>query len=132
MSTQKITLNLSEALIEQAQCLGIKTQRDAIAVLTDALESVGLMLENLPESNLHTPIHHLSDEAVIALAETKMPLSQNQRLGELQGKGKVSPLIEAEQYELMALLQVYQLGQLRKSEALAEAVQRGLREPLHG
>jgi len=36
----------------------------------------------------------------------------------------------AERYELLALLQIYQLGQLRKSEALAETVQRGLRTPL--
>jgi hypothetical protein len=36
----------------------------------------------------------------------------------------------AERYELLALLQIYQLGQLRKSGALAEAVQRGLRTPL--
>lgn len=34
---------------------------------------------------------------------------------------------EAERYELLALLQIYQLGELRRSEALAEAVQRGLR-----
>ena len=55
---------------------------------------------------------------------------QNQRLGDLQAKGKATGLTEAERYELLALLQIYQLGQLRKSEALAEAVLRGLRSPL--
>jgi uncharacterized protein YnzC (UPF0291/DUF896 family) len=55
---------------------------------------------------------------------------QNQRLGELQQRGKVIGLTEAERYELLALLRIYQLGQLRKSEALAEAVCRGLRSPL--
>jgi uncharacterized protein YnzC (UPF0291/DUF896 family) len=55
---------------------------------------------------------------------------QNQRLGELQAKGKTTALTESERYELLALLHIYQLGQLRKSEALAEAVRRGLREPL--
>jgi hypothetical protein len=34
--------------------------------------------------------------------------------------------------ELLALMQVYRFGQLRKAEALAEAVLRGLRAPLHG
>jgi hypothetical protein len=55
---------------------------------------------------------------------------QNQRLGDLQANGKAASLNEAERYELLALLQIYQLGQLRKSEALAEAVKRGLLEPL--
>jgi hypothetical protein len=54
----------------------------------------------------------------------------NQRLGDLQANGKAASLNEAERYELLALLQIYQLGQLRKSEALAEAVKRGLLEPL--
>ena len=57
---------------------------------------------------------------------------QNQRLGDLQAKRKATGLTEAERYELLALLQIYQLGQLRKSEALAEAVLRGLRSPLPG
>jgi hypothetical protein len=72
----------------------------------------------------------LSDEAVLALAESKMDKVQNERLGWLQAKGKRDGLTREEQYELLALMQIYQLGQLRKSEALAEAVQRGLREPL--
>jgi hypothetical protein len=54
----------------------------------------------------------------------------NQRLGDLQANGKAASLNEAERYELLALLQIYQLGQLRKSEALAEAVKQGLLEPL--
>ncbi len=41
-------------------------------------------------------------------------------------------LTEAESYELLAMLQIYQLGQLRKSEGLAEAVRRKLKTPLPG
>jgi hypothetical protein len=48
----------------------------------------------------------------------------------LQTKGKATGLSVAERYELLALLQIYHLGQLRKSEAVAEAVRRGLRMPL--
>jgi hypothetical protein len=55
---------------------------------------------------------------------------QNARLGELQARGKVSDLTEFERFELWMLLQVYGLGQLRKSEGLAEVVRRGLRAPL--
>ncbi|MBC6477353.1 MAG: hypothetical protein GDA56_05725 [Hormoscilla sp. GM7CHS1pb] len=49
---------------------------------------------------------------------------QNDHLGELQARGKAARLTEAEQMELLALMQIYQSGQLRKSEALV--VQRGL------
>ncbi len=59
-----------------------------------------------------------------------MDTIQNQRLGALQEKGKVIGLTTEERYELMALMQIYQIGQLRKSEGMAEAVQRGLRTPL--
>jgi hypothetical protein len=59
-----------------------------------------------------------------------MDASQNERLGTLQAKGKIEGLTEAERVELLALLHIYQTGQLRKSEGLAEAVRRGLRDPL--
>ena len=52
---------------------------------------------------------------------------QNQRLGDLQTKGKIAPLNPAEQHELVALFQIYQLGQLRKAEAMAESVRRGIK-----
>ncbi|MBS3025707.1 MAG: hypothetical protein HCA25_01045 [Dolichospermum sp. DET50] len=35
-----------------------------------------------------------------------------------------------ERYELLILISLYQMGQLRKSEGLAEAVKRGIKTPL--
>jgi uncharacterized protein YnzC (UPF0291/DUF896 family) len=72
----------------------------------------------------------LSDDEVLTLANSKMGLAQNERLGELQIRSKVEGLTEAERAELLALLHIYQTGPLRKSEGLAEAVRRGLRQPL--
>ncbi len=86
-------------------------------------------LSHYPTSDLPA-VASLADEDVLALAEMKMDQTQNERLGELQRKGKESTLSEVERFELLSLLQIYQLGQLRKSEALAEAVRRGLRAPL--
>jgi hypothetical protein len=77
-------------------------------------------------------MNELPDEEVLALADAKMDKVQNDRLGWLQAKGKQEGLTPEEQDELLALMQIYQWGQLRKSEALAEAVRRGLREPLAG
>jgi hypothetical protein len=126
----EVTLTLPENLVEHAKRLGDATQRDVAAILADALEMLLPTLENLPESRPYPTLSSLSDAEVLTLANSKMDAVQNQRLGELQQRGKTTGLTEAERYELLALLQIYQLGQLRKSEALAEAVQRGLRSPL--
>ncbi len=129
--TVEIKLNLPESIIESAQRLGNATQRDIAGVLVDALLLLLPTLENLPNNHLYTPVSELSDEEILELADAKMDVGQNQRLGELQTKGKKVGLTEAENYELLALMQVNQIGLLRKSEALAVAVQRGLRVPLH-
>ena len=79
---------------------------------------------------MEAPISTLTDEEVLVLADTKMDPVQNDRLAELQTRGKADGLTEAERIELLSLLHLYQVGQLRKSEGLAEAVRRGLRPPL--
>jgi len=126
----EITLKLSENLVEHAKRLGAATQRDVGTVLSDVLEMVWQPIEGFPHLEALPPISTLLDEQVLALANAKMDATQNQRLGDLQAKGKTTGLSEAESYELLILLQIYQLGQLRKAEALAEAVCRGLRQPL--
>lgn len=126
----EVTLTLPENLVEHAKRLGDATQRDVAAILADALEMLLPTWENLSENSSIPSVSSLSDPEVLALADSKMDAVQNQRLGELQQRGKTIGLTEAERYELLALLQIYQIGQLRKSEALAEAVQRGLRLPL--
>jgi hypothetical protein len=128
--TIEVTLQLPERLIEQARQLGTATQRDLGAVLTDVLEMLWFTVDRGPELDTVTSMADLSDSDVLVLANSKMDEVQNQRLGDLQAKGKTVGLTSAERYELLALLQIYQIGQLRKSEALAEAVQRGLRDSL--
>lgn len=128
--TIEVTLKLPENLIEQARQLGVATQRDLGAVLTDVLTMLWLTVDGVPELDGVPTIAELPDNDVLLLAASKMDEVQNQRLGNLQAKGKAEGLTSAERYELLALLQIYQFGQLRKSEALAEAVHRGLHEPL--
>jgi hypothetical protein len=128
--TIEVTLKLPENLIEQARQLGVATQRDLGSVLTDVLEMLWLTVDGVSEIDTMPSITQLPDADVLALADSKMDEVQNQRLGDLQTKGKAEGLTSAERYELLALLQIYQFGQIRKSEALAEAVQRGLRKSL--
>lgn len=79
---------------------------------------------------MEASVSTLTNEDVLALADAKMDPVQNDRLAELQTRGKADGLTEAERVELLSLLHLYQVGQLRKSEGLAEAVRRGLRTPL--
>lgn len=126
----EITLKLPENLIEYAKKLGEVTQRDLTTVLSDALQMLWLTVDDFPDLDSYTCTANLSDDQVLILAKSKMDEQQNQRLGFLQSQGKIIGLTEGERYELMALLQIYQIGQLRKSSALAEVVKRGLSTPL--
>ena len=126
----QIPINLPVSLLESAQCLGKATERELSEVLIDTLEIILPTFNNLSAVGNHLEVSHLLDSEVIELANSKMDAVQNQRLGELQAKGKNTGLTEAEGYELLVLISIYQMGQLRKSIALAEAVKRGLREPL--
>jgi hypothetical protein len=56
---------------------------------------------------------------------------QNSRLRQLQKKRESESLSPAEQAELLSLWQIYEVGSLRKAQALAESVRRGLQHPLH-
>ncbi|MEM7029690.1 MAG: hypothetical protein AAF629_09000 [Chloroflexota bacterium] len=123
----EVTLRLPEEMVEYAKRFGEATQRDVDQVLADTLD---LMWATLDLDDMKPPISSLSDDEVLQLAGSKMDSIQNERLGELQRKGKVESLSEVERSELLTLLHIYQAGQLRKSQGLAEAARRNLRSPL--
>jgi len=129
----EVTLTLPNALVEHAKQMGHSTQRRVEDVLVDTLKFTELLwplLENLPTPTFAQDMTGFSNQEILALASLTMDEIQDKRLETLQTKGKQTDLSEAERYELMALMQIYQIGQLRKSEGLVEAVRRGLRPPL--
>ena len=77
-----------------------------------------------------TPVEDLPDEELLALADLQLPADEDRRLGQLLDRQQAGELTGAERAELDALMQNYRVGLLRKSQALREAVRRGLREPL--
>jgi predicted DNA-binding protein len=127
MSTQ-VTLTLPDEVYRRAERLAQLSSREVADVLADTIElslsPVGLKSEAVE------PVSALSDEEVMALAELQLASDQDQRLSSLLDKQQAGTLIEAERSELLGLMQVYQESLLRKAQALREAVQRGLREPL--
>lgn len=72
------------------------------------------------------PITELPDAEVLRLSRLHMPTWQSRRLQELVGQKQESNLIEGEQKELAQLLRLNDTALLLKSEAMVEAVRRGL------
>jgi hypothetical protein len=128
--TVEVTLTLPNTFLAQAQQWGGLQQRDVTIVLAEVLQKLWPLVDLMPEPLSDQVLFGLTDRQVEEMAALKLEQSQNERLGALQSKGKNLSLTELEEFELLMLIQVYRLGQLRKSEGLAEAVRRGLRAPL--
>ena len=127
MNTQ-VTLTLPEELYEYARRWATLTQRDLSEMLTDALTIVLTPVYTTPR--LGRPVSSLSDKDVLALSKARMRPAQGRRLSQLLGKQREGELTEGQRSELLALMQVYNQLWIRQSEALTEAVRRGLRRSL--
>lgn len=122
----QVTVNLPEETYRRAKRLAQLTRRDVADVLADTLF---LSLPALAEGK--TPVvQDMTDAQVIALTELQLSAVEDERLSELLDKQQAGELTDDERPDLNRLMQVYQEGLLLKSEALAEAVSRGLLSPL--
>ena len=127
MSTQ-ITLTLTDEIYRRAEHLARLTGRNIADVLSDTLD---ISLQPLgAELAAGKRVSELSDGEVLIAADFQMELAQDRRFSKLLDKQQAGTLAGDERPELLALMQVYQEGLLRKAQALNEAVKRGLRKPL--
>jgi hypothetical protein len=126
--TIPITLDLPEDLYRRAERFARLANRDIQTVLADtlthSLPPVSDAIDTLPL------ISELDDAQVLALTQLEMAPDQDDRLSELLYKQQAATLTAQEPAELDDLMQIYREGLLRKATALAEAVKRGLMEPL--
>jgi hypothetical protein len=76
------------------------------------------------------PIAQMPDRALLQLANGGMPPDQTARLALLSAKQRSGNLVGDEVQELGVLLQTYSDGWLRKTDALVEAIRRGLMVPI--
>ena len=104
------------------------THREVLETLTDI--SANALLPVQLVSNFEKPVSALPDKDVLTLASVQMTEESGRRLGNLLERQREGRLVEAERRELLALMQIYDQLWVRQSEALAEAVRRGLRDPL--
>ncbi|RIK70210.1 hypothetical protein DCC62_22945 [candidate division KSB1 bacterium] len=123
---QQITITLSETALARANNLASVVAQPLERVLAETLEltlpDVGA--EVLPQ------VSTLPDEEVLALTQAQMVSEQDTQLSELLEKQQAGLLGDEDRIMLHGLFQVYLRLWLRQSEALAEAVKRGLHEPL--
>jgi len=132
MATQ-ITLDLPDEVYKKAQKFAQLTNRNVADILTQVitLSLSPVSSQSALTNSLEIPsFSSLPDEQVIAFTELQMESEQDQRLSELLYNQQAGTLTNTDHSELLALMQVYQEKLLIKAQALHEAVQRGLREPL--
>jgi hypothetical protein len=126
---RQVIITLPEELYENARRWALMTHREVPETLTDILANALLPVQLVP--NFEKPVSALPDKDVLTLASAQMTEESGRRLGNLLERQREGRLAEAERRELLALMQIYDQLWVRQSEALAEAVRRGLRDPLN-
>jgi hypothetical protein len=127
MSTQ-VVVTLPDDLYHRAERLAQLTSREVAEVLVDTIALSLTSLSAQPASV--TPVTQLTDDEVLTQAGLQMTSGQDRQLSTLLHRQQTGELSDMERSEMLALMQVYAEGLLRKAQALHEAVRRGLREPL--
>lgn len=126
--TTRVVVDLPDIVYERAVRFAQLTERDVDVVLSETLAL------SLPALHPHTEsiisINDLDDDAVLELANLQLSPEQDLMLSTLLERQQAGNLAVDEQNMLADLMLVYQEGLLRKAQALAEAVRRGLRAPL--
>lgn len=118
----EVTISLPEKVFANVKSFASKTHRRIDEVIVEKIE------REFPvdTEELDRPLADCSDEEVLALANMKMSEAENRRMSELSEKQREETISPLERNELDALFRVYQVGNLRKSQGIYEAVKRGL------
>lgn len=124
--TIQMTLKLPDGLVRRAQQWARHTHREVEDIIAQAAT---LSLPPLEEEV--SDMGALSDAQILALTHLQMDPTEDERLSLLLERQQATVLTPKDCAELDGLMANYEIGLLRKAEALAEAVRRGLHQPLH-
>jgi hypothetical protein len=127
MST-RITVSLPDDTYKRAETYAAYAQREISEIIAAALATSLQSLEVIEELQ---GISNLPDEEVAALTNLRMEPEADRRLSSLLSRQQAGQLTDLERAELAALMREYEVALLRQSQAMAEAVRRGLRPPLN-
>ena len=126
MSTQ-ITVSLPDDTYRRMQTYAAHAERDLSEIIAAALATSLPSLEVIDELRA---ISKMPDEEIVSLTELRMEPDADLRLSALLDRQQAGELTELERAELAVLMREYEIGLLRQSQAMAEAVRRGLQPPL--
>ncbi|MFN0111557.1 MAG: hypothetical protein ACKVZH_22070 [Blastocatellia bacterium] len=118
--SKQVTVQVSDYAIQHVTRIAASSKQSVESVLSKLIDS------QVAES----PVEFLPDDAVLALSEMRMSDEQDEELSDLLARQREAQLDAEGRRRLSELMQIYERGLLRKSEALRVAVERGLREPL--
>jgi hypothetical protein len=121
----QVTVTLSDELYRSVEQVAEMMGRPFEAILIAAIEN------DLPVREIAAlpPVTSLTDDEVLEFANLQMEKSQDKRLSFLLNRQQETKLTEGERIELRALMQIYQVGLLRKAQAQVEGFSRGIYSP---
>lgn len=120
-------LNLPDDTYERAAQFAAYAKRNVTEIVAATLASA---LPSRAVLDQLSNISMLSDREVLALTELRLEPDADHRLSELLDRQQAGVMTDFERAELTALMHSYEMGLLRQSQALAEAVTRGILPPM--
>jgi hypothetical protein len=118
----EITLNLPENVYRNFSKLAEKKHRRLEEIITDKLQD-DFSADN---ADYEETVAGWTDEAVLALANLKLPQEQSDRMSFLLDRLQEGLITESEERELEVYTELSQIATLRKAYGIAEAVKRKL------
>ena len=118
----EISVKLPNNLHQDVSHMAKAKKKSVATIIKDAVRKV--VIEEAEA--LGRPLAGCSDKEVLALANMKMSEPENKRMSKLLDKQREETITPVERNEMDVLFRVYQAGNLRKAQGIAEAVQRGL------
>lgn len=113
---KRVTLNLSDDILQRALEIAARSQRE----LEDVLEEwIDRYADDLP-------VDTLSDDELMRLIAFEMNIIQKQELRNLLYAHRVRKLTDEESIRMDNLLQIYRRGIVRRAKAMEIAIARGL------
>jgi hypothetical protein len=118
----EVTLNLPENVYRNFSKLAEKKHRRVEEIITDKLQD-DFSADN---ADYEETVAGWTDEAVLALANLKLPQEQSDRMSFLLDRLQEGLITESEERELEVYTELSQIATLRKAYGIAEAVKRKL------
>lgn len=120
----EVSVKLPDGLYENVSYLARAEKKSVAEFIKNAVRKVVAEDSGISDR----PLANCSDEDVLTLANMKMSEAENSRFSELMDKQREETITPLERNELDVLFRVFQVGNLRKSQGIAEAARRGLIE----